>query len=198
MTDENLKPAPDAGAPTKKMDEATATLLVALFCMAQRPYVSPQRQVFDFNAGLRHPGVTRNVVDGTETTQASIVQQIVATAQTAGWTEQAGIKLWEIMPPSSAERHDILPEDGILCAQRSFSSLRAGDRTFAPWKRALDAVKANWSALSSLLLLRWGLSEGKPSFKDLFRVGAGYGRLWALWYGGPCRRKEKAQIAPSA
>lgn len=87
MTDENLKPAPDAGAPTKKMDEATATLLVALFCMAQRPYVSPQRQVFDFNAGLRHPGVTRNVVDGTETTQASIVQQIVAAAQTAGIVE---------------------------------------------------------------------------------------------------------------
>ena len=87
MTDENLKPAPDAGAPTKKMDEATATLLVALFCMAQRPYVSPQRQVFDFNSGLRHPGVTRNVVDGTETTQASIVQQIVAAAQTAGIVE---------------------------------------------------------------------------------------------------------------
>ena len=75
------------------------------------------------------------------------------------------------------ERHEILPGNGMLCAQQSFRFLRAGDRAFAPWKRALDAVKADWSALSSLVLLRWVLLEGKPSFKDLFKVGADYGRL---------------------
>ena len=111
----------------------------------------------------------------------------------AGWHQALG----NSATISRRERHEILPEDGMLCAQQSFSFLRAGDRAFAPWKRALDAVKADWSTLSSLVLLR-GLLEGNPSFKDLFKVGADYGRLWALWHGGLCRRKEKAQIAPSA
>lgn len=82
-----LKADPAAGAPAKKMDEATATYLAALYIMGQRPYSTSARQELDFAGALRHETVTKDVVADKVIHSPSQAQRMVHVAQRAGLVE---------------------------------------------------------------------------------------------------------------
>ena len=82
---EDIKIPPDAGAPVKKLDEATALFLTALrFIPAE---ASSTAKVLAFLAGIKVREYSRDSVNKTTTFHPSPVQQIVAAAQQAGLVE---------------------------------------------------------------------------------------------------------------
>lgn len=82
---EDIKIPPDAGAPVKKLDEATALFLTALrFIPAEG---SSTAKFLAFLSGIKVREYSRDSVHKTTTFHPSPVQQIVATAQQAGLVE---------------------------------------------------------------------------------------------------------------
>ena len=83
----DIKIDPAAGAPAKKLDEATATFLAALALIDNRPGTSPTAKAASFNSALRHPGVSKDTTTNKVVHSPSPAQLIVHSAQKAGLVE---------------------------------------------------------------------------------------------------------------
>ena len=77
----------DAGAPEKKLDEATATFFAALLFAPRDPGASNMQILLAIVGALKHRDYTRDSVAGTTTYAPSLAQQVVAAAQRAGLVE---------------------------------------------------------------------------------------------------------------
>ena len=75
---------PNAGAPAKKLDEATATFLAALMFAPRDPGASKEARILAITGALKHRDFSRDSVAGTTTYSPSLAQQVVAAAQRAG------------------------------------------------------------------------------------------------------------------
>ena len=87
LLDETIKPTPAAGAPAKKLDEATATYFAALHLMGSNPGASIEAQTTLFSSALRHTGAAKDIVTGQIAYSPSPAQRIVHLAQKAGLVE---------------------------------------------------------------------------------------------------------------
>lgn len=81
---DDIKIPPDAGAPAKKLDEATATFLAAIALAPRDPAASSEARLLAITGALKHRNYTRDAVAGTTTYAPSLAQQVVAAAQAAG------------------------------------------------------------------------------------------------------------------
>lgn len=84
---EDIKIPPDAGAPVKKLDEATALFMTALRFIPAEAEASSTAKFLAFLAGIKVREYSRDSVNKTTTFHPSPVQQIVAAAQQAGLVE---------------------------------------------------------------------------------------------------------------
>lgn len=84
---EDIAIPPDAGAPVKKLDEATALFLTALRFIPTDAGTTTNAKILAFLGGIKVRECSRDSVNKTTTFCPSPVQQIVAAAQQAGLVE---------------------------------------------------------------------------------------------------------------
>ena len=77
----------DAGAPPKKLEEATATFLAGIIFGITETKASSEARLLAIIGAFKHRNFTRDTVRDTITYTPSLAQQVVAAAQAAGIVE---------------------------------------------------------------------------------------------------------------